>query len=404
MSLRSRCSQFLFRTSVVRYRKHPNPSNSWFALFFVLISVPLAILIFPCLLVYVALKKRLAVLVLATDGEFGPFMHLMEHLRGQDTSTADFVFVLSSKRHQTLSQLYRKELSIPIMWAHRFARLLQQAVLLQPPFLVKSRVLTPVIANEMCSHSVEVPMKLCEERVRILEEIRLSQQDYVAMAVHTSQYDELENDRYAFQERARESVGSELVDGVDYLRANDLGLVLLGAPDSGRSHIPRSIPRLHEFGRHGGVEEIAVVSGCTYFWTDDVGAWWLAVPFGKPILFTNFSRILIRNGIQPKGHLVVPARYETINGQKLTFRQLLASRSPTYKAAARGELRMVRNSSEEIIHAHGEMIARCRGTWIEDQSMRQRRERLRQIFDEYPEWHPLSVSSWFLQKHEYLLD
>ena len=224
------------------------------------------------------------------------------------------------------------------------------------------------------------------------------------MAVHTSHYDEAENNRYAFQERARESVGSELVHGVDYLKTNDVGLVLLGAPDSGISRIPRSIPRLHEFGKHGGVEEIAVVSGCTYFWTDDVGAWWLAVPFGKPILFTNFSRILIRNGIQPRGHLVVPARYETINGQKLTFRQLLASRSPTYKAAARGQLKMIRNSSDEIVYGHREMIARCRGTWTDDQSMRERRERLRQIFDEYPEWHPLSVSSWFLQKHEYLLD
>lgn len=404
MSLRSRCSQFLSRKSVVRYRKYPNPTNSWIALFYVLISVPLALLLLPFFLVYVALKRQLSITVLATDDEFGPFMHLMEHLRGQDMSASDCVFVLSSKRHQTFAELYRRELATPILWGQGYVRLLQQAILLQPSFLVKSRLLTPVIANEMCSKNVEVPNELLNEGGKLLKRIGLSRDRYVAMAVHTSSYDETENDRYALQERARETIGSELVEGVDYLRSSGVGVVLLGSADTGKSHIPRSIPRLHEFGKHGGVAEVAVVSGCKYFWTDDVGAWWLAVPFGKPILFTNFSRILIRNGIQPRGHLVVPARYESLHGKRLSFRDLLESRSPTYKAAARGKLVMIRNSSEEIVEAHREMIARVSGLWREDDEAREQREQLERIFGDFPEWHPLSVASSFLKRYPYLLD
>lgn len=402
--LRACVSEFLTERSILRHHKHPSRKNSLQSLAFIVVAFPFAIFVLPFLLLWRMFGKQLFVTVLATDGEFGPFMNLMEFMRGQPRRNDEILFVLSRQRHKTFGALYRSELGRPILWSNGVFGLAQQVVLLQPKLLVEIRQLTPVVANEMPEHSVRLSAEFQAIRTETLKSIDLLESRYVAMAVHTTQYDEEANVRYAKKEASRESNGEELAQAIDFLAGQNIHTVLLGAKDTRKSHIPRNIPRLSEFGQHGGPQEVVIASGCEYFWTDDVGAWWLAVPFGRPVLFSNFTRILIRRGVQPRGHLVVPARYETLDGRKLTFEEILATRSPTYKAVSRGELRLIRNSPEEIIEGHREMIARVAGTWEDDAVGQELQSRLRSVFSRYERWHPLNVSSFFLKQHPYLID
>ena len=403
-TVRAVFSSFLSSRSILRHHKHPTRENTWQSLIFVLVSIPFALIAFPVLLIRRIFRQPVHVTVLATEGEFGPFMNLMEFMRGEPRKPREILFVLAKKRHVTFAGIYRREINRPIFWSNGVSGFFQQAVLLQPSLLVVAKRLTPVVANRMPTHPVRVDPELEKMRTQLLTQLGCNSTKLVAMAVHTTQYDDEANGRYASKEASRESKGAELAVAIDYLSGQNVDVVLLGAADTRASRIPRDIPRLSDFGQHGGPQEVAIASGCTYFWTDDVGAWWLAVPFGKPVLFTNFTRILIRRGVQPRGHLVVPARYETLDGRRLTFEEILATRSPTYKAASRGELRLIRNSPEELLEGHREMISRLDGTWKEDDESRDLRVRLEKIFSRYEEWHPLNVSSFFLKRHPYLLD
>jgi putative glycosyltransferase (TIGR04372 family) len=172
---------------------------------------------------------------------------------------------------------------------------------------------------------------------------------------------------------------------------------MLGSPDVGRSHVPRNLPRLSEFGSLGGPHEVALASGCEYFWTDNVGAWWLALPFNRPVLYTNDARPL---GI---GKFVTYyVQYRTLDGDLLTWRQLLyreivEGRAPM-KDAGRGELVMVKNSPEEIVAVHQEMIERVAGTYREDAQTRELRAKFDAVYEEFGRTPP-QVAGTFLRMH-----
>jgi len=371
---------------------------------FLLLSIPLAALIFLILLIRrIFFAHPIQVTVLHTDNEFGLFVQLMEFMRVEVRKTNEILFVLAKSRHKTLSDIYRREIDRPIIWTSGVFGLLQQSLLLQPSYLVVTHRLTNRVVNRYPTEPIAVSSELVELRTRLLAQINCKSSQVVAMAVFTLQYEENSNPRYLSFEKPKESRGAELAGAVDYLLNRNIDVVMLGATDSGVSRIPRNIPRLSEFGQHGGPEEVAIASGCMYFWSDNVGASWLSVPFGRPVLFTNFSRIVLSTPM-PRGHLTVPCRYETLDGRKLTIEELLATRSPTYKAVSRGDLRLKRNSPDELLEAHREMIDRLNGTWSEDNEARELRIRLETICSRYEDLYPFNVSSYFLKKHRYLLD
>lgn len=403
MSLKSRLSDSLSERSVVRRYHHPDRSNTRQAVRFALAALPVAALISPLFAVRTVFLGRLPITVLAAESEFGPSMHLLEFIRGRGVERREVLFMQSTKHHKTFDEIYQREIKKRIFRSYGFWGVLQQAILLQPKLFIVITRINPSGANTMPTWPVRTTSELVQCRGTILKKVQSGSRDYVALAVHTSQYDDETNPRYASQEKTRESVGADLAGAIDYLGVSGVDVILVGAADTRVSRIPRNIPRLHEFGSHGGSEEVALASGCKYFWTDDVGAFWLAVPFKKPILFSNFSRILIRKGVQPQGHMVVPIRYQTLDGKLLTFRDLFSTRSPTHKAAAKGELIMIRNSPDEIVEAHKEMLSRVDGSWNESSQARERREHLELMFSEFPDWSPLSVSAQYLEKHEYLL-
>ncbi|MEY4401672.1 MAG: hypothetical protein RL072_1537 [Actinomycetota bacterium] len=398
-------SKFLSERSVVRHHQYPTRANTLKAVLYMLAAIPFAVLILPFVALRAMLKGSWKIHVLATEGEFGPFVQLMEVLRSESQPPAknDIVMVLSRRRH-ALCDVYESELGWRVMTGAGAWMFVQQAILLQPRPFIAARRLTDRVEQKLSTTSLRVPENLVDLRKSLLRRIGADEGKLVLMALNVRQYDEENNPQYLAKELALESVGEELTPVVDYFRSHDIPLMMVGSADTGRAKIPREIPRLVEFGQLGGPEEVALASICRYFWTDNVGAWWLAAPFKRPVLFTNFARFKIRNGRVPAGSMCLPTRYETHDGTRLTFRDILAARSSPYKAASRGELRMTRNSPDEIIDAHQEMIRRLDGSWCESDEASSLAKRYAAMMSEYPKYEPWRIPTAFLSKHSYLLD
>ena len=404
-AVRRRLSAYLSERSVARHHQYPTRANTLKSVAYMIAAIPLAVLLFPVVAARAALKGSWKIHILATEGEFGPFVQLMEVLRGESLPPAknDLVMVLSRRRH-ALCDLYESELGWRVMTGEGAWMFVQQAILLQPrPFIAVGR-LTDRVEIKFSTSPIRVPENLVNLRRNLLRRIGTHESELVLMALHVRRYEEENNPQYMAKELSLESIGDQLAPVVDFLRSQKVPLLMVGSADTGRSQIRREISRLSDFGRLGGPEELALASSCRYFWTDNVGAWWLAAPFKRPVLFTNNARFKNRKGRVPAGTLCLPTRYETLDGKRLTFRDILSARSSPYKAASRGELRMVRNSSDELIDAHQEMLGRLNGSWSESDEARSLASRLEAIMSEFPSYEPWRIPTGFLAKHPYLLD
>jgi len=266
-----------------------------------MLIAPLAVLASPFVVVCNVIKgRRLELIVLAVDGEFAPVVELMELLRTNpvDEKPWRYLLVLSKYRHQTLDALYSKALHCRIIRSGKFSRIAQQVLLLQPDWIVSITELRGSRTFVLPEHALEVPRHLVELRKTSLESVGLRNQKYVAMAVFSLKYDEERDRRELAKVTILESNGSELVSGIDYLKDSDIGVVLLGSEDSNNSRISRDVARLSALSPLGGAHEVALASGCEYFWNDfDVGAWWLGLPFKRAILTTNKPRIRLKTNL-----------------------------------------------------------------------------------------------------------
>jgi hypothetical protein len=84
--------------------------------------------------------------------------------------------------------------------------------------------------------------------------------------------------------------------------------------------------------------------------------------------------------------------------------EMIISGKAPYKAAVRGELRLIRNSPREVMDGNREMLARIDGTWRESAQARSIRKRMEQIWHDFPSLEVPSISESFLLNHPYLLD
>lgn len=400
----------LTRHSAVRFRNTPTRRNTIHAVIAIVAALPPAVILFMALIIRSVCRPKLRVLVLAIDDEFAPFVAHMECLRFELVSgqSWDRVLILSKWRHETLHDLYVAQLKLKIIWGGAGSGYLQQVLMLQPEWLV-SKVER---ANETYflrgitypSDAVVIPDRLKQLRLSLLRRLNLQNESYVLVSVYTMDYEKDRNPRFYDSVRLLETSGLELASSVDYLMGRDIGVILVGSPDSGKSQIPRPFPRLAEFGAIGGPHEVALASSCKYFWTDNVGAWWLSAPFKRPVLHTNFHHKTPRHPTFGQD-MYVPRLYKTLDGRFLSIREMLNFEGSLNKAALRGELLLVRNSSEEIREAHQEMLAWLDGELQETRSARLRRERIEQIYSSYraQELHPLRLPMGFLERNEFLL-
>jgi len=408
LNLRLTLSGLLTKYSAVRFRNSPTRGNTIHALVTILFALPLTVVVLLLLVLRRAFRKKLRVLVLAVDGEFAAFINFMEVLRGERSfdQKYDCVFVLSAYRHATLTGIYCDILKTPIVWSNGLFVLFQQALLLQPSTVVSLEIRTmSYLHRAPCADwNVVLPRSIDSLRASLLENLGLKSNGFVALAVYTAAYERERNPRFVQATTNLISFGMELVEGIDYLKTCGLDAVLLGSPDTEKSQIPRQFPRLADFGHLGGPEEVALASCCKYFWTDNVGAWWLTVPFGRPVLFSNSPH---RVTVHPTlgRDMYVPRIYETLEGRRLSLREMLYREGSLYQSANRGELRMIRNSPEEIQEAHVEMLERINGVWTGTAVGRNRQERVKQLSFEHPsQYHPMLVPEAFLARHAYLLD
>ena len=205
------------------------------------------------------------------------------------------------------------------------------------------------------------------------------------------------------KESSLESVGEELTEAIDILKARGLGVILLGSLDTGKSRIPRDIPRLHDFSQLGSLNEVLIAAGCKYFWSDCIGAWWLSAPYGKPVLMTNEVRLRVRKNSFPRNHLMIPVRYRNQSGRTLTLREVFSAGSSLYKAASRGEIELVRNTTIDLVHAHLEMISRLSGDWTDTDEMKHLQDQFRDLNSEFPDSAEVKIASSFLSNNRDLL-
>jgi len=399
--MKAAISKFLTSRSPIRERQYPSRSNTIKAALLMLVALPLAPFLTLVLAVRRGTKGRFKVLVVDIDNEFGHFVEIMERTRVKFSSDlpADVIVVLSRFRFSALASLYERAFQRSIWFGGGLRSLWLQLVLLQPGALVE--VSREGHGDFAWMREQRRPLALTDELIRLredcLQDLGCRGSGYVTMAVYSMQYDEERAPAQVSKSRVMESDGEGLASGVDYLRSMGMDVIILGSPDVGRSHVPRDLPRLSEFGSLGGPHEVALSSGCKYFWTDNVGAWWLACPFTRPVLFTNDARSLGVTDPTAVRHFV---QYQTLDGEFLTWRQLLyreiaEGRTPM-KDAGRGELIMVKNSPQEVIAVHQEMLARVEGSYVEDAYTKELRSRFNALYQEFGRTPPL-VSGTFLR-------
>jgi len=223
------------------------------------------------------------------------------------------------------------------------------------------------------------------------------------MSVYTLEYDEERApfNGYSTTRVRLETIGSELTAGIDFLRSQEMDVVILGSPDTGKARISRNVPRLRDFGWLGGPHEVAIASEVDYFWSDAVGAWWVSFPFRKPVLLTNqYSLRMGEKHLSATDVVCVPVRFCDAEGNELTLRQELEAKPPFSK---RNDLNWIRNSPKDIVDAHNEMLARVRGEYEVAGDGLTLHRRYYQIFEDFPQFLPLRVTTSFLLQHPHWL-
>lgn len=404
ITMRRVVSRFISERSCIRQTQYPSRMNTVQSISLIILSLPLSLVIAIVLVFRRVARGPYRVLVVDIDSEFGHFVQVMERQRILSLSIpqADLCLVLSRLRFEGLARLYSASFGVPILFGVGVNLLLQQAVLLQPRWLVSTERRSYQRSNLWMNQSrtaLELPKHLVELRESVLAKANCIHSHYVAMAVYSMHYDEAHSPAQVAKQRACESVGSELAPAVDVLRELGIGVFLLGSPDTGPSRVPRDLPRLANFDKLGGNVEVALTSGCYYFWSDGIGAHWLAVPFLTPVLITNHARYIFSLGNQYLVHLT---GYESVEGHPVSLRQLLhmelrEGRTP-YKEASAGRLRLVRNTPDEVICVHQEMLSHLSGEHVETNEVRDIRERFTKIYHEFGLTAP-HVSGEYLQRH-----
>jgi putative glycosyltransferase (TIGR04372 family) len=400
--LRSGVSRFVSQRSVLRHHQYPTLRNTWHALLLILVSAPFIPIVF---LLLIGRRSRVGqgkFMVLAVENEFGLFVDMMEYLRARSYRGEEFdlVLVLSKRRHSTLETLYCQAIGCRMVWSTRFSKVFQQAILLQPSSLVSFERLKSVRFYDSSPLPFAIPETSAAVFKGTLKSLGLVDRPFVAMAVYTRRYDEQNNPQYLEKQRALETHGDDLVPGIKYLQSQNIAAILVGAKDTDKSRVPLSIPRLSDFGDLGGHAEVALASNCTYLWNDfDVGAWWLAVPFKRPVLTTNRPRPRLVESFTENQRLYVPVRYQRPDGSELSLREMLEMKLQPHKAAAIGDLLLIRNTPQEIVAANAEMLARVRGIWRDNSEMLDLQDRCRQVFLKYSDGYPMPIASSFLVRH-----
>jgi putative glycosyltransferase (TIGR04372 family) len=373
------------------------------------VSLPVAVALTPIVVIR-RLFRPVTLHILKTESDYGHLVGLLEFARKTLGDSRNCIIVVEARYpHKTFKSLYQAVMRPRMLWSHEIEGILAQALLLFPAVLVR-RVIHHKHHADAAGHTHQplvVPQEFVKLRKELFDSLGLNGSPLVLLSVHTREYDQVRTPGSGQKDWILETRGAELGDAVDFLQLQGVNVVRVGGRDSGGSHIPRSLIRIEDFSEMGSSYEVALASECTYFWNDEDGGWWTSAPFHKPVLCTNVARFQVTQSFYPSYYLYIPALFERLDGVRLTFREMLEmiiSGKAPYKAAVRGELRLIRNSPREVMDGNREMLARIDGTWRESAQARSIRKRMEQIWHDFPSLEVPSISESFLLNHPYLLD
>jgi len=401
-------SGFLTERSVIRNPSRPTRESTFRAVLLMVVVAPAVPVLFMALLFRRIWSEPLRVMNLRIHGEFAYFVAFMEALRGTGTPVPppQIVLVHCRWRHRTLTDMYEEALHVRILWSVGMQVFIQQILNLQPSSVVHyvSLDFRPLKFTRNYRPNptpLTLPAALDKSSTDLRDSLNLSRGRLIPFAVHTRAYD-LERTRFSAQKGAeKETRGGELPPVVDYLQAEGVSLVLLGSADTGISGIPRRFLRLADFGSLGGAEEVLIAKHCDYFWTDVSGAWLLAFPFKKRILYSNCYTLHSFRGFFNQEVLTLPVRFIDRDGRALRFRDELESNR---HFSSHQDLTWIRNSPTEIIEAHREMLALLDGTWRDTDEVVELRSRFKALFKDYPLFNPPRLPAHYLLSHPHLLE
>jgi len=126
-------------------------------------------------------------------------------------------------------------------------------------------------------------------------------------------------------------------------------------------------------------------------------------PLFKPALITNQARYVFSVPSEVLSHLTA---YQDANGHSVSLRQLLSmqvrERRTPYKEASFGRLHLVRNTPDELICVHNEMLSRLLGTYVESDEVLLIRQRFEETYRDFGQVAP-RVSGEFLLRQRHLI-
>jgi len=376
------------------------------------VAAPFVVLLFPFLIFWFLMAGRIDLYELRIQKEFAWLVECTERIRcsNSERSSLTVLLIRSAFRHSGLAHLYRSQVRWIVLWATGPSVFFAQILLLYPSEFVNRIVLSGenYFSLDMAVKPLSPSRRLLRLRERTLAELGCSQSRYVTMAVFTSTKEEQADPEYASRTLPRETIGADLAESVDFLRANGVDVIMLGFPDSGKAHVPREMPRLSDFAQVGGLHEVALASGCLYFWAESVGAFWLREPFKRWGLITNGDERLTRVDMNyPKQVLdkwiYTLIRYRTPSGNFLTMRESM-SHGSCFESVARGELIAIRNSPVDLVEAHREMLLRANGSFVVNDRLKTLQEQLSGVYADFPQYAKLPIAGSFLNRYPYLLD
>ena len=408
-SLRQRLIEPVWQRSLLRETQYPTRKNAWRSLLYLVVSLPVVLALIPVVIIR-RLFRPVTLHILKTEADYGHLVSLLEFARKTLGDSRDSFIVVETKHpHKTFKSLYQAAMRPRMLWSHGIEGILAQAMLLFPAVLVPRRFHFKHHADAAghTSEPLVVPHEFVKLRRELFESLGLSGSPLVLLSVHTREYDQVRTPGSGQKDWILETRGADLVEAVDLLQLQGVNVVRVGGRDSGESRIPRSLKRIEDFSEMGSSYEVALASECTYFWNDEDGGWWTSAPFHKPVLNTNVARFQVTKNFYSSFYLHVPILFERPDGVRLTFREMMemiVSGKAPYKAAVRGELRMIRNSPQEIVEGNREMLARLDGTWRESAQAGSMQKRLEQIWHDFPSLKVPNISESFLLNHPYLLD
>jgi putative glycosyltransferase (TIGR04372 family) len=233
---------------------------------------------------------------------------------------------------------------------------------------------------------------------------------FVSMAARTSQYnsrtliDGWDESFYDY----RNADFQDYRDTIDYLSTIRLQAVKAGSYEDVMNPIDNCIDYAGRFSTD--FMDLFLSSRCEFMITGESGIFCLAQLFAKPVLMVNMTPISwgVGGGMRYTEYdMYLPKKlYDKKKKRYLTFKEIYAleqeCRIDTF-FYEENDLEIVNNSSQEILEATQEMIARMEGTWVDTEEDKKNYAKYEKLHNEMKDKQIRNPRNWIGRQLPYRL-